>query len=102
VAGGTPPGLGERWGMPTSKRRIAIVVNPGLEAALERMASASGLPIATIARSFLEEAVPVLNDLSEILESEGRPDIVVRWQGLVKRLQGQVMELPMEPGGGEG
>jgi hypothetical protein len=88
--------------MPTSKRRIAIVVNPGLETALERMSAASGLPVATIARSFLEEAVPVLNDLSEILESENRPDIVDRWQGLVKRLQGQVLELPMEPGRGSG
>lgn len=82
--------------MPTTRKRLQIVLTPRLEEALDRLARATGLPVATIARSFLEEAVPTLNELSEVLEAGQAEAVVDRWREMVLRLQGKVQELPVD------
>lgn len=86
--------------MPTSKRRVAITASTALEDALERLSKATGLPVATIARTFLEEAIPSLNELSEVLEAGKGEEVQRRWELMVRRLQGRVQTLPVELGGG--
>jgi len=83
--------------MPTTRKRIQVVLTPELEQALQRMARVSGLPVATVARTFLEEAVPSLNELSDVLEAGKGEQLVERWGLMVKRLQGQVQTLPLRP-----
>lgn len=82
--------------MPTTRKRISVVLTPELEDALNRVSSVSGLPVATVARSFLSEAVPTINELAEVLEGRDRPDVITRWRGFVDRLEGRVRQLPRE------
>lgn len=81
--------------MPTTKKRIYIVLSWELEDSLNRLARNTKIPRASVARLFLEEAVPSLNQLSEILESENNEEMIETYRQMVKKLQKKCGELPL-------
>jgi hypothetical protein len=84
--------------MPTTNKRIAVTLSPPLAGVLARLSTVTGIPVASVARSFLEEAVPVMQELADVLETKDRPELLAeRWAGMVARLEGRMAELPRDP-----
>jgi predicted DNA-binding protein len=85
----------------TKRKRIMIILSPDLERTVNRLSKSSGLPVATVARTFLEEAIPSMNALADLFDAETGDELQERYKLMVKRLQGQVKRLPVAPFGQE-
>lgn len=82
--------------MSTKQKRIFVTLTPELERALYRLSRVMGIPVATAARMFLVEAVPMLDELSDIFETGQLTDVRERFVHLARRLEGQISELPYQ------
>lgn len=87
--------------MATKYRRISVTLTPELDEALGRLSSAMKMPLGSVARLFLVELVPTLNELAGILEAGGAAEANERARELVDRIVRGVEQLRL-PGEGAG
>lgn len=55
--------------MATAKRRMMLSLSPELDAAIDRLAKAQDRPRASVVVEILDQMVPSINTLSEVLEA---------------------------------
>jgi len=81
--------------MPTTKKRISIVLSWELEDALNHLSGYLGIAVSTLARGLLEETVPYLQTLIGCLAA-GDDSALVRYRDMVEDLQKRAGELPLD------
>lgn len=67
--------------MPTKAHRIAVVATPELWHAIARVSMYTALPAASVCRLVLDEAIPGLHALADLLQAktEGDREEAVKW-----------------------
>lgn len=78
--------------MATKFKRVNVTLSPQLQAAAERLSKAAHRPLASVLRDVLEEAVPTMHELAEVLEGPGGPAVVERLGLFVERVRVQLDE----------
>jgi hypothetical protein len=78
--------------MATKMRRLTIYLPAELDDALSNLSHASLQSRPRLARMFLQEAVPSINELAEVMTAarENDPDVIRRFRKLMTRLRKEV------------
>lgn len=78
--------------MATKMRRLTIYLPDELDDALSNLSQASLQSRPRLARMFLQEAIPSINELAEVMRSarEGDPDVIRRFRKLMTRIRKEI------------
>jgi predicted DNA-binding protein len=79
--------------MPTRKPRMALTLNPKVEAALSDLSDALGKPAATLAAEMLEEMVPQLEGLAKFARASKSGNKAAAKRALTHMLGDSMAEL---------